>query len=518
MSLAVIAVAIAFVKRTGEGTAFLSANDRSRWCTVASLVEHGTYVIDDVIAITDPNHPNRRPWDTIDKVQHRGEDGELHYYSSKPPLFPTMVAGVYWCLHRMTGLKMTEHPIWIPRVILLFVNLPLFGVFAYSMASVIDHLCRISWAKYTALIAACFGTMLMPFSVSLGNHLPAAAAIALATALYFYAAEILDEKYGVAKSVHPLIYLLAGFSIAMAVANELPALSMAALFIFLFVLLEKSSAVPIFLGALTVAFLFFVANWIAHQSLLPAYAHRGNGISLVKLDKPVDQDLSYDQEMEDLTNQVETHLRRVSRLGKSEEITLAKSDEEKRWRITAAKRDYALLDQGEHWELRLWDDWYEYPGSYWQDGRRKGVDRGEPSRWVYLFHIMIGHHGILSLTPLFILIPFGIVRLTVLGPADLMRFSVAVTLASVVCLTFYVMRPLIDRNYGGVSSCFRWCLWFTPLWIPMVAVTLDDLSHYRWFRVLAIALIAISVVSMSTAIANPWQPPWLHVVWQDWAG
>ena len=29
---------------------FLSGNDRSRWCTVRALVEHGTYAIDDIIA------------------------------------------------------------------------------------------------------------------------------------------------------------------------------------------------------------------------------------------------------------------------------------------------------------------------------------------------------------------------------------------------------------------------------------------------------------------------------------
>src|SRR5262245_34574616 len=35
---------------------FLSANDRSRWCTVRALVEHGTYAIDDIV-----REPN---WDT----------------------------------------------------------------------------------------------------------------------------------------------------------------------------------------------------------------------------------------------------------------------------------------------------------------------------------------------------------------------------------------------------------------------------------------------------------------------
>src|SRR6056297_1264255 len=80
---------IATVSSREGDTAFLSANDRSRWCTIAALVEDGTYAIDRLIEIRDER--GRRPWYTIDLVRHRGPDGELHYYSSKPPLLPTMV-------------------------------------------------------------------------------------------------------------------------------------------------------------------------------------------------------------------------------------------------------------------------------------------------------------------------------------------------------------------------------------------------------------------------------------------
>ena len=64
-----------------------SANDRSRWCTVWSLVERGTYQIDEI--------DKKSGWTTIDKVLHDG-----HLYSSKPPLQSTAVAGVYWVLKK----------------------------------------------------------------------------------------------------------------------------------------------------------------------------------------------------------------------------------------------------------------------------------------------------------------------------------------------------------------------------------------------------------------------------------
>ena len=44
----------------------------------------------------------------------------------------------------------------------------------------------------------------------------------------------------------------------------------------------------------------------------------------------------------------------------------------------------------------------------------------------------------------------------------------AISVASLVCFLFYLNRPLIDRNYGGVSVCFRWLLWFAPLWLLVV--------------------------------------------------
>ncbi|MCA9057152.1 MAG: hypothetical protein KDA85_01575, partial [Planctomycetaceae bacterium] len=52
-----------------------SANDRSRWATVWSLVERGTYQIDEIDQVSG--------WSTIDKVRHRHAPNEpWHFYSS----------------------------------------------------------------------------------------------------------------------------------------------------------------------------------------------------------------------------------------------------------------------------------------------------------------------------------------------------------------------------------------------------------------------------------------------------
>src|SRR3990170_8591045 len=94
---------------------FLSANDRSRWMTIRALVEHGTYEIDAIVG--------QPTWDTIDMVQHRGRDGKLHLYSSKPPLLATLLAGEYWLIHRLTGAPLRDHPYEIGRLLLVTINI-----------------------------------------------------------------------------------------------------------------------------------------------------------------------------------------------------------------------------------------------------------------------------------------------------------------------------------------------------------------------------------------------------------
>src|ERR1700722_16675766 len=91
----------------------LSANDRSRWCNVWSLVERGTYQIDEIDAVPG--------WGTIDKVRHQG-----HFYSTKPPVLSTIVAGVYWIVRAVTGWNLDDQTDETARVILWIVNvLPL---------------------------------------------------------------------------------------------------------------------------------------------------------------------------------------------------------------------------------------------------------------------------------------------------------------------------------------------------------------------------------------------------------
>ena len=50
------------------------------------------------------------------------------------------------------------------------------------------------------------------------------------------------------------------------------------------------------------------------------------------------------------------------------------------------------------------DNWYDYPKALTGSPKNlRGIDRGESSSLLYAFNVLIGHHGLFSLTPLWLL-------------------------------------------------------------------------------------------------------------------
>ncbi|MEZ6116112.1 MAG: hypothetical protein R3C28_06005 [Pirellulaceae bacterium] len=99
-----------------------------------------------------------------------------------------------------------------------------------------------------------------------------------------------------------------------------------------------------------------------------------------------------------------------------------------------------------------------------------------------------------------------------LNDQDRLRaFSLMTLVLTVVCLTFYtLLRPEIDRNFGGVCAGFRWAFWLIPLWLISLMPVADWLSESRLRRGAAYTLLAISVFSATFAASNPWQHPWMY--------
>jgi hypothetical protein len=183
----------------------------------------------------------------------------------------------------------------------------------------------------------------------------------------------------------------------------------------------------------------------------------------------------------------------------------------------------------------LGGEWYVYPGSNFNPNaeldKRRGVDwaREQEPHLVYLLHFLFGHHGILSLTPVWLLTAAGLATgllarpstdAKALSPAmaqDLWqrwgqrRTLAALTLlVSVIVVGFYIV--LAPRNYGGWTLGPRWLMWLTPLWLLALIPMADRMGCCRAGRALGIILLSLSVLSAVVPAGSPWHHPWIYIV------
>ncbi len=426
---------------------FLSGNDRSRWLTIRSLVERGSFAIEPLVV--EPG------WDTIDAVVHPGADGQLHLYSSKPPLLPVLLAGPYWLLHQLTGWTLGDHPFELGRLLLVLYGLLPLAVTMLAAFGCIDRVGRTDRGRlWAAAVIAC-GTLLNTFAVVLNNHLFAAACAAVSLWAVLAIVANGSRRWG--------WFGTAGLAAGLAAAFELPALAWTAAVLGLLAVCDWRRTV---LAALPAVALVAVAaigtNMLAHGTPLPAYAFRGSTPTATP----------------------------------------------------PAPTSNQPPGQPHEWNP---DNWYDYrftlPNgkvieSYWRNPQ--GIDRGEPAIAVYALHTLIGHHGIFSLTPAWLLLIPGLLLLRQRAGPGWQLLAIAIGLVTFVVIVFYLTRQPLDRNYGGTASGFRWVFWLAPLWAFAITPAADRLQAGRFGTGLLLVLLALSVVSVAAPAWSPWTLPWLQ--------
>lgn len=388
-----------------------SANDRSRWATVWSLVERGTFQIDEIDA--------RPGWGTIDKVRHDG-----HFYSSKPPLQSTLVAGAYWGVKRVTGWSLDNHTAEVTRLLLLMVNWLPRVLSLVVIAMLVERNARRDFGKLFVLTVASWGTLLGPFSSSLNNHFPAAVSVLLAM---FAVLRVLNDG-----ERRKRFFAIAGLCSGLAFSFELPAALLVAVFGGLLWKADSRRTLTVFVPA----------------ALVPIAAFVGTNLF-----------------------------------------------------VTGGPFGFYSSYGGDRYV-------YEHEGipSYWSNPQ--GLDRNLDSPLMYFVHCTVGHHGLLSLTPVFVLTLIGWLRWN-RWPECRQRTMLLVGAAlTAVTLGFYLTRTQ-NYNYGGNSVALRWMLWLTPLWLIAMVPVFDAWGSRRGFQGVACGLLAWSVMSASLPGSNPWQSPWL---------
>ena len=258
----------------------MSPNDGSRWDTIWSLVQYGTYEIFDT-----ENFGDKQQFKTIDKVKRR-HDGAM--ISSKPPLFPTVAAGVVEVAKLVLqkpfskDQKVPGRPT-IPGSIHVYAKIVLIVFNVIPMLVVVwlfrRWLERESYSEYAWLVALttfAIGTLVTGYLVTLNNHVVAATA---GFAAVYHLSRIWREgKREYWRFV--LLGLLAGWT----AANELPAgILVVGVLLVGFVLDWKRTLLGICPALALVTAAFFYTNYLAvgdpeqptdYRNFVPAYIQK----------------------------------------------------------------------------------------------------------------------------------------------------------------------------------------------------------------------------------------------------
>lgn len=488
----------------------IGANDISRWCTIWSLLERGTFMIDDCPwqSETQDKVFRTNPWEEVAP----GSTAPRHFYSSKPPMLPTLIAAGLYPVRQLVGLPL-DHQSISPRIprnvivadpsapggkrtemqtpepfkwslhvvyfkpVLVFLNVLPLAIMLVRYRRYLDDGDHPDWAWLASLSAFAFGTYLTVFTSTLNNHLIAAWSA-------FFAMGAMVRAFN-DNSRRPGPYIQAGFFSAFCACNELPAASLPALMGLVLASVSLRRMFTAFLpAALVPVAIFFACQYAALGTFKPAYADFGG-------------------------------------------------------------------------------DAYEYAGSYWTTPLDLDYfDKHPEPRITYLGHMLFGHHGIFSLSPIFLFAMAGIAArmgnrfyramalllacLAIAGAAAGYRIykyqtidPLAMTwlvwllplwlliipqpidprtnpgkaagawmtmVLSVVVIGFYGYKT---NNYGGSTQGLRWLFWLIPLWIYYLPDGFRSGSETRLHRRLGYTALALSFLSVGYAIRSPWTHPWL---------
>lgn len=418
VSVLLILVAMTLVTaRLCDAPTLASANDRSRWCTVWSLVEKNTYSIDEIRKV--------KGWDSIDIVRHDG-----HFYSSKPALLPRLVAELYRGWKLVTGYDLLKQTDLTIRSLLFLINVIPMTIALFFWSKLIQREVHSPTAQIWLIAASCFATLVTPFLTVFNNH-------TVAISCFLIALPLAIDCYGDQKKSN-WKFALCGFLLAFGICNELPA-ALFGLGVFGLLVSQdwKRTALLFVPFALVPLMAFFITNYHATGTWKPFYS-------------------SYGTETYEFT--------------------------------------------------------HEGVPSYWSDP--KGIDKPRDTPWQYLFHCTIGHHGILSLSPIFLLTLCGWSFRRTWSQPRLQFFQLLGVLLTLITLGFFLSRTQ-NYNYSGVSVALRWMLWLIPFWILAMFSLFDAFFQKRWFRVLSTPLLLVSIFSAWFPQNAPWTQPWLYRVMQS---
>jgi hypothetical protein len=433
-----------------EPTPAFGSNDRSRWATIKALVDNGTYEIGRRGNFT----ATQPPFDDSGIIFENGKLTTLDvvmnpatglYYSSKPPLLSTMLAGEYWLLKKTLNWNIDRDRWPVMCTILITLNVLPFVVYLLLLAKLIEAYGTTDFGKLFAFTLAAVGTFLTTFSLTLNNHSPAAYCVLFAVYALLAPLSLGGRGVGGEGVFSGLGLFLTGFFAALAAAFELPAAAFtAALLLPLLWFQTKRTLIFAVPGILVVVAAWFACNYAALGTFMPAYSDFGGP----------------------WYNFAGSHWKKWDLVNAGQFVPGIDFNRE-------PPHIYAFhLLLGHH-------GWFSLTPAFLAAG--VGL--------VVLTKRLIGSNQ-----------ENGTKAFPFLGAATLG--------ISIVVFAFYLTRTN-SYNYGGNTSGPRWLFWLIPLWILGGLPAFDGLATTRLRRSFAALLLGFSVLSVFYPAWNPWRNPWI---------
>lgn len=384
-----------------QDSSLRNANTASRFATIESLVDHGTFYIN-----------KSRYVFTIDKYKV----GD-HYMSSKPPVLSTLAAGVYYGYQKLTGEKIRTHEGNVVRVVSLFTGGLAHLVFLIFFYRLCWLLMERELAIMVSMAAASFAYLGVAYATHINNHSIAAA---LGVAGLYYACRIRNGH--APRAWHwPLAGLILGL---------LPTIDLSSL-------------------AITAAIGLYLLSHDWKKTLLWFAPALLPGAVL--------------------------HLALTYEISGSFEIFYLNSDLKK------------------------------FKGFHFRNAG--GIDGLREPKHIYAWNVLLGHHGLFSMTPL---LAFGLWELgRSLWRRRWLPESLVALAAIGAFLTFFIYRT---RNYGGWSVGMRWLVPIMPLLLLYFGLWVDRLRVTRMLWTLVLAAFLVSCFHVQDGLTSPFQ----FSVWHNW--
>jgi hypothetical protein len=434
-----------------EPTPTFGSNDRSRWATIRALVENGTYVVGkrkgpDLQVQDDTGIIFEKDFLSVDKVMNPAT-GE--FYSSKPPLMPTVLAGEYWLIQTVFGWTITADRWLVIPFMLLTVNAIPFAVYLWLVGKLIEHHGTTDFGKLFTFACACFGSFLVTFSPTLNNHSPATAC-----ALFAIYPLLRPRPAGTAET--PADLFAAGFFAGLTATLDLPAACFTVGLCLPVFLARPMSAVKFMLPGLAIPVVaFFACNYAALGRFTPAYSEFGGpwyeyaGSNWSKLKRA----------------QAGEFIKGIDFAQESRPTYL-----------------FHMLF-GHH-------GWFSL-SPFWVLGVGGIVAAAAPAV-----------RDLKRLTP----------NRMPAAPAWSLPLIHGLTMIATVTLVVFFVWVQKTNNYGGYTSGLRWFFWLTPLWLLATLAGTDRFVKSKPAQLVAVTLLAFGVLSAFYPAWNPWRHPWILIL------